>query len=462
MSRPITLFTGQWADLPFEEVAKLAAEWGYDGLEIACSGDHLDVARGAVDDHYIANRREILDRHGLQVFAISAHLQGQAVCDDPIDQRHRGILNSSVWGDGDPEGVRQRAAEAVKNAARTAARLGVSTVVGFTGSSIWKYIAMFPPASRRDDRRRLPGLRRPVEPDPGRLRRGRRPVRPRGPPLRDRLRLLLHAARAGGDRAPASLRDQLGPFAHGVAEHRPGAVHLGLPRPDLPRGLQGHQSPAAGRPPRSARVAPALGRSHGVGGTSCPPAAAMSTGKTASGCSPPSATTGPSASNGKTPAWTGCTVRQRPWPTSAPSFSTHRPPPSTPPSRTRTELQSQPPHAKPILDGVSVLMSVTPQQCHSTPVPNDALCRQSPAGSPVTPNYVHRDPGVRASAASRPTRPWLSNQSATPSPLRLNSVGRAVRGIMSCRRVKCTRQPKIGIASRSTAAPTSISPTDTR
>ncbi len=147
MSRPITLFTGQWADLPFEEVARLAADWGYDGLEIACSGDHLDVVRGAVDDHYIANRREILDRHGLQVFAISAHLQGQAVCDDPIDQRHRGIVNSAIWGDGDPEGVRQRAAQAVKDAARTAARLGVSTVVGFTGSSIWKYIAMFPPAS---------------------------------------------------------------------------------------------------------------------------------------------------------------------------------------------------------------------------------------------------------------------------------------------------------------------------
>ena len=47
----------------------------------------------------------------------------------------------------DPEGVRHRAAEAVKNGARTAARLGVRTVVGFTGSSIWKYIAMFPPAS---------------------------------------------------------------------------------------------------------------------------------------------------------------------------------------------------------------------------------------------------------------------------------------------------------------------------
>ena len=147
MTRPVTLFTGQWADLPLEEVARLASQWGYDGLEIACSGDHLDVARGAVDDDYIANRKALLDRYGLQVYAISAHLQGQAICDDPIDERHRGILASAVWGDGQAEGVRRRAAKAMGNAARTAARLGVSTVVGFTGSSIWKYIAMFPPVS---------------------------------------------------------------------------------------------------------------------------------------------------------------------------------------------------------------------------------------------------------------------------------------------------------------------------
>ena len=148
MTPPITLFTGQWADLPFTEVAKLAAEWGYDGLEIACSGDHLDPDRGATDDDYIAERKAILDSYGLKVYAISAHLQGQAICDDPIDERHKGILSSSVWGDGDPEGVRQRAAEAMKNVARTAARLGVDTVVGFTGSAIWKYVAMFPPASQ--------------------------------------------------------------------------------------------------------------------------------------------------------------------------------------------------------------------------------------------------------------------------------------------------------------------------
>ncbi|MDQ1126680.1 sugar phosphate isomerase/epimerase [Microbacterium sp. SORGH_AS 505] len=147
MVRPITLFTGQWADLPFEEVARLAGEWGYDGLEIACWGDHLDVSRWN-DAAYVRSRREILERNGLQVHAIANHLGGQAVCDDPIDQRHRDILSDRVWGDGDAEGVRRRAAEGMKDTARMAAKLGVKIVTGFTGSSIWKYLAMFPPASQ--------------------------------------------------------------------------------------------------------------------------------------------------------------------------------------------------------------------------------------------------------------------------------------------------------------------------
>jgi sugar phosphate isomerase/epimerase len=148
MPRPITLFTGQWADLPFEEVARLASQWGYDGLEIACWGDHLDPNRGATDDAYLDEKRAVLDKYGLKVWAISNHLKGQAVCDDPIDGRHRDILPDEIWGDGDPEGVRRRAAEEMKNTARTAARLGVDTVVGFTGSAIWKYVAMFPPVGQ--------------------------------------------------------------------------------------------------------------------------------------------------------------------------------------------------------------------------------------------------------------------------------------------------------------------------
>jgi sugar phosphate isomerase/epimerase len=145
MARPITLFTGQWADLPFTEVCRLASEWGYDGLEIACWGDHLDVRRAAEDAAYVRSVRDELERHGLGVWAISNHLAGQAVCDDPIDRRHQAILPAHVWGDGEPEGVRRRAAEELKTTARAAAALGVDTVAGFTGSSIWHTVAMFPP-----------------------------------------------------------------------------------------------------------------------------------------------------------------------------------------------------------------------------------------------------------------------------------------------------------------------------
>jgi sugar phosphate isomerase/epimerase len=145
MPRTITLFTGQWADLPFTEVCRLASEWGYDGLEIACWGDHFDVEAALTEDDYIPRLQETLDKHGLRVWTISCHLTSQAVCDHPIDERHQGILPARVWGDGRPEGVRERAAEEIKNTARAAARLGVRTVVGFTGSSIWHTVAMFPP-----------------------------------------------------------------------------------------------------------------------------------------------------------------------------------------------------------------------------------------------------------------------------------------------------------------------------
>ncbi|GAA4206822.1 sugar phosphate isomerase/epimerase family protein [Actinocatenispora rupis] len=145
MARPITLFTGQWADLPFVEVCKLASGWGYDGLEIACWGDHFEVDKALADPSYVEGRRRILADHGLSVYAISNHLVGQAVCDFPIDERHQAIVPPAVWGDGDAEGVRRRAAERMKDTARAAALIGVDTVVGFTGSSIWYTLAMFPP-----------------------------------------------------------------------------------------------------------------------------------------------------------------------------------------------------------------------------------------------------------------------------------------------------------------------------
>jgi sugar phosphate isomerase/epimerase len=145
MSRPFTLFTGQWADLPLDEVARLARDWGYDGLELACWGDHFEVHRALHEDGYLAGRQALLAKYGLRCWAISNHLIGQAVCDHPIDDRHRGILPPRIWGDGEPEGVRQRAAAEMADTARAAAAFGVDTVVGFTGSAIWHTVAMFPP-----------------------------------------------------------------------------------------------------------------------------------------------------------------------------------------------------------------------------------------------------------------------------------------------------------------------------
>lgn len=144
MSRPITLFTGQWADLKFEEVCRLASEWGYDGLEIACWGDHFDVQAALSDPSYVESKHATLAKYGLKAWIISNHLVGQAVCDHPIDERHRAILPSHVWA-ADPEQVRQNAAQEMKDTARAAAAFGVNTVVGFTGSSIWHTVAMFPP-----------------------------------------------------------------------------------------------------------------------------------------------------------------------------------------------------------------------------------------------------------------------------------------------------------------------------
>ena len=149
MARSVTLFTGQWADLPLEEVADKAKEFGYDGVELACWGGHFDADEALSDPDYCKKKYAMLQEKGLDVWAISDHLTGQAVC-DRIDQRHEAIVSPAVWGDGEPEGVRKRAAEHMKNDARAARKLAEVAghdivVAGFTGSSIWHLLYSFPP-----------------------------------------------------------------------------------------------------------------------------------------------------------------------------------------------------------------------------------------------------------------------------------------------------------------------------
>ena len=140
--RPVTLFTGQWADLSLETLCKKAKAFGYDGLELACWGDHFEVDKA--DESYCREKKALLDKYGLKLFAISTHLVGQAVS-DRIDERHKSILPDYVWGDGDPEGVNQRAAEEVVKTGEAAARMGLKVVNGFTGSPIWHMLYGFPP-----------------------------------------------------------------------------------------------------------------------------------------------------------------------------------------------------------------------------------------------------------------------------------------------------------------------------
>lgn len=147
MPRPRTLFTGQWADMPLADLAEKAASWGYDGLELACWGDHFEVDRAMSEDGYCQGRHDLLATFGLKAWAISSHLVGQAVC-DRIDERHQAILPERIWGDGEGEGVRQRAAEDMKLAARAAKAMGFDVVNGFTGSSIWPDWYFFPPTGQ--------------------------------------------------------------------------------------------------------------------------------------------------------------------------------------------------------------------------------------------------------------------------------------------------------------------------
>jgi sugar phosphate isomerase/epimerase len=159
MPRLVTLFTGQWADLPLVQLASMARRMGYDGLELACWGDHFDVDRAASSKKYCQEIWQLLGDHGLTCRAVSNHLVGQAVC-DRIDERHKSILPQDVWGDGEPEGVRRRAAQKMVLTAQAARkffdlqpgrkgpRARPAVVNGFTGSAIWHSLYAFPPTSQ--------------------------------------------------------------------------------------------------------------------------------------------------------------------------------------------------------------------------------------------------------------------------------------------------------------------------
>jgi sugar phosphate isomerase/epimerase len=144
MSRPVTLFTGQWADLTFEALCGKVSEWGYDGLEIACWGDHMDVRRAATDKAYVAERLRILEKHNLRCWALGSHLAGQCV-GDRYDERLLAFAPSETRGK--PEALRGWAVEEMVATARAARAMGCNVVTGFMGSPIWHGWYSFPPTT---------------------------------------------------------------------------------------------------------------------------------------------------------------------------------------------------------------------------------------------------------------------------------------------------------------------------
>jgi sugar phosphate isomerase/epimerase len=143
MARPVILFSGPWTDLALEELAPKVSEWGYQGLEVCCWGDHFEVQRALSEDDYCQKKLDLLAHQDLSVPVLSNHRVGQAVC-DVIDARHQTLLPDYVWGDGNPAGVSQRAAEEMMATVRAAQRLGAAVVGCFTGSSIWSYVGGYP------------------------------------------------------------------------------------------------------------------------------------------------------------------------------------------------------------------------------------------------------------------------------------------------------------------------------
>lgn len=147
MARPVTIFTGQWADLPLEEMCQTASKMGYEGLEIASWGQ-INLEQAAKDLDYVKNLKDTLHKYNLDCWAISAHLPGQCVCDSvqyAYDPRLDGFAPAELAGN--PEAIRKWAVQELKYAAHAAKNMGVGVVTCFMGSPIWKMWYSFPQTS---------------------------------------------------------------------------------------------------------------------------------------------------------------------------------------------------------------------------------------------------------------------------------------------------------------------------
>ena len=158
MSRSVTLFTGQWADLSINELAPLAKEMGYDGLELACWGDHFDVDQAARSKNtakkngsyspttgslaslspitssakrFATTSMNVTKRSCLPMFGAMANRRVSSASCSKTDQDRQGL----------PQVFRPKPGRKKRDDFP-------AVVNGFTGSSIWHALYAFPPTDQ--------------------------------------------------------------------------------------------------------------------------------------------------------------------------------------------------------------------------------------------------------------------------------------------------------------------------
>lgn len=140
MKRIITICSGQFGDLPLNELCKTLGGIGYQGLEVATQA-HIDVERIVSSPAYKAEFTETLQTYNMQIGAISAHLIGQCVGDN-YEPRLNNFAPDKYAGK--PDEIRRWAIDSMITTAHAAKELGVGIVTCFLGSPIWPYWYSFP------------------------------------------------------------------------------------------------------------------------------------------------------------------------------------------------------------------------------------------------------------------------------------------------------------------------------
>ncbi len=169
----IGLVRGQFGNVPMDQWVKFVGEAGFDGWEEASW--ELDVSRCATDagaEAYAKERIALAKKHGLEIFTVAAHLQGQALGDEPSAKTLQLIGGEPVaaykaWRDQghkpprtDPyyvpdevgRMIHDKSAKDLVNIVRLAHYLGKLqnrkvAVPGFVGSPAhcWSHFFLFPP-----------------------------------------------------------------------------------------------------------------------------------------------------------------------------------------------------------------------------------------------------------------------------------------------------------------------------